>query len=305
MGRPVIAVHGGAGAWRGLDFDYKLVYDAIEESIVRGLEASRTGNCIDMIVESIAYLEDSGLFNAGVGSTLDYIGNVLMDAGLMTSYGKAAGVASVSYPRNPIRLARLILEKTPHVIISGPWADDIARRFSLEKHPGPSIRAQAMWRDLKSGKIESPWVKARIESAKTLGYDTVGAVALDSSGCLAAGASTGGVALKLPGRVGDSPIPGAGFYADSNIAVSATGIGETIILSMTSLRVANLYATLGILDNTLRIIVEEHTRRWGPGTLGLIALSFKGEISGYYNTEAMPWGYARLGEEIRILGLNV
>ncbi len=301
MVKPLVVVHGGAGVWRGLDMD--AVVKALREATLVGLEVARSGNCIDMVVEAIAFLEDSGLFNAGVGSVLDYVGGISMDAGVMDSSGRAGAVAAVSYPRNPIRLARIVMERTPHIILAGVRADELAMKLGLERHPGPHPRALERWKSLKTRAPESEWIARRIEAAKALGYDTVGAVAIDTGGCLAAGASTGGVSLKLPGRVGDSCIPGAGFYANDKVAVSATGIGETIIMSMSSLRVAQLYEILGVLKDAVERVVEEHTLKWGPGTLGLIALSYKGEVEASYNTEAMPWAYASLGEEPRVRGL--
>ena len=301
--KPMVAVHGGAGVWRGLDLDITAVMKALTDAVKAGLDVSRSGGCLDMVVEAIAFLEDSNLFNAGVGSVLDYAGGVSMDAGVMVSSGKAGGVAAVTYPRNPIRLAKVVAEKTPHVIMAGPRADELALKLGLEKHPGPQLRSIERWRNARMKPPQSRWVAERIESAKALGFDTVGAVALDSSGCLAAGASTGGVLLKLPGRVGDSCIPGAGFYANSKVAVSATGIGETIIMSMSSLRLAQLYEITGVLRDAVDLVVREHTMRWGSGTLGLIAISSRGEVEASYNTEAMPWAYASLGEEPKVGGL--
>ena len=303
MAGPMVVVHGGAGAWRGLDVGIGVVARVLRDAVSVGLDVARSGDCIDMVVEVIAFLEDSGLFNAGVGSVLDYTGGVSMDAGLMDSSGRAGAVAAVTYPRNPIRLARIVMERTPHIIMAGVKADELASRLGLERHPGPHPRALERWRNLKSRVPESAWIARRVEAARALGYDTVGAVVVDSRGCLAAGSSTGGVALKLPGRVGDSCIPGAGFYANDRVAVSATGIGETIIMSMSSLRVAQFYEAIGVLRVAVERVVEEHTRRWGPGTLGLIALSHRGEVEASYNTEAMPWAYASLGEEPRVGGL--
>ncbi|MEN3000202.1 MAG: isoaspartyl peptidase/L-asparaginase [Acidilobaceae archaeon] len=296
----VMAVHGGAGAWR-LGVEREALEKVLREALLRGAEAMKSGSCVDAVVEAIVSLEDSGLLNAGLGSTLDYRGKVSMDAGIMRGDGRAGAVALVTYPRNPIRLARLVMERTPHVLLAGPEADELARRAGLERHPGPSERALARWRALRE-QPDSEWVRARAEAARTLGYDTVGAVALGPDGCLAGGASTGGVSLKLPGRIGDSPVPGAGFYADEKIAVSATGIGETILLSMSSLRLAYAYLQVGELGEAMRRVVGEHARRWGANTLGLIAVTRRGEVGGEHNAEAMPWGYMK-GGEIRVLGL--
>lgn len=303
-GVPLVVVHGGAGSWKGLSLEeFKAVVRALEEAVYGGLSVSRSGDCVDMVVEAVARLEDSGVFNAGLGSVLDYSGNMTMDAGIMASNGRAGGVALVSYPRNPIKLARIVMEKTPHVIIAGPWADELARRLGLEAHPGPSARALERWRKLKIDPSASPWVESRVKAARALGYDTVGAVASDGRGCLAAGVSTGGVALKLPGRVGDSPIPGAGFYATPRIAVAATGIGETIIMSMASLKLSEYYERIGDAGKASATLVEEHTRIWGQGTIGVIVVTGKAEVVAKYNTEAMPWAYARLGEKPAVNGL--
>lgn len=288
----VIAVHGGAGSWRGADPE--AVVRTLKSALAAGLSALERGDCVDAIVEAIATMEDSGILNAGTGSVLDYVGNISMDAGLMRSDGRAGAVAMVSYPKNPIRLARIVMERTPHVILAGPAADELARRLRLEPHAGPTERARERWKSLRASP-ESSWVSARVEAARALGYDTVGAVAA-SEGCLAAGASTGGVALKLPGRIGDSPIPGAGFFANSEVAISATGIGETIILSMSSLRAAELYASIRDIKLALERVVGDHTARWGAGTLGLIAVTRGGDVAAAHNAEGMPWGYARGGE---------
>lgn len=295
----VIAVHGGAGFWGDREIDE--VVEKLKKAVEIGLSVADRG-CIDMVVEAVAYLEDTGIFNAGIGSALDYLGGLSMDAGLMVSSGRAAGVAAVRYPRNPIRLAEIVLKETPHVLMVGQWADELAQKKGLERHPGPSLQAIERWRALRESQHHH-WIKAYVETAKRLGYDTVGAVSIDDSGCLAAAASTGGVFLKLPGRVGDSPIPGAGFYATDLIASSATGIGETIIMSMVTLRASVLYSIYGDLAKTLHDVVNEHTLRWGPGTLGIISLTRSGEVGGCYNSEAMPWAWGSSNGSIEVLGL--
>ncbi|MEM4427012.1 MAG: isoaspartyl peptidase/L-asparaginase [Acidilobaceae archaeon] len=286
----VIAVHGGAGSWK--DREISKAVEKLKGAVEAGLSVAHKG-CIDMVVEAVAYLEDSGIFNAGIGSVLDYSGGLSMDAGLMVSSGRAAGVAAVRYPRNPIRLAEIVLRETPHVLIVGHWADELAQKKGLERHSGPSPQAIERWRTLRESQHHH-WVKAYVETAKKLGYDTVGAVSIDDNGCLAAAASTGGVSLKLPGRVGDSPIPGAGYHATERIASSATGIGETIIMSMVTLRISTLYSIYGDLAKVLHDVINEHTLRWGPDTLGVISLTRNGEVGGCFNSEAMPWAWGRL-----------
>ncbi len=236
---PAIIVHGGAGRW---SLVFKLAEEENlpinEESVIHGVRKaasmgfrvlSRGGSALDAVVEAIKYMENSGLFNAGIASSLDAAGNLSMDTGLMDgSTSTAIGIACLSIPKNPIILARTLLGKTDHVIIGCGIGDEIAVRIGVEKHPGPHPRALAFhkWakKMLQKRAGDIIW-KRNIEFAKILGLlgDTVGAVAIDRKGNIAAGVSTGGVNYKIPGRIGDSPIPCAGFYALNNIGgVAAT-----------------------------------------------------------------------------------
>jgi beta-aspartyl-peptidase (threonine type) len=282
LGRPSVLVHGGAGSWRGVA-DPSAVLEAAREAARRGLGAS---TALDMVVEAVAAMEDSGLFNAGVGSVLNYEGYVEMDAGVMDSRGRAGAVAAVRYPRNPVRLARHVALSLYHVILAGPAADRLAERLGLPKHPGPTERSLERWR------------RAREELARGGGPawargigDTVGAVAVASDG-LAAAASTGGLLLKHPGRVGDSPVPGAGFYADEAAACAATGIGETILLSRPCLHAARLVAEGVPVAEAAAAAVARHTRLHGANTLGLILVDSEGNAAAATNSAAMPIAYA-------------
>jgi len=286
---PAIVVHGGAGSWEGGDLEIAL--REVMRAAEAGLEAARTGSSVDMVVEAVAYMEDSGLFNAGLGSTLDFEGHVTMDAAVMRGRDlRAGGVAGVTYPRNPIKLARVVMERTPHVLLVGHWADALASRLGLAKHPGPSQRALERWRKLKESggggdRLYAEWLRM----ARGLGYDTVGAVAVDADGVTAAAVSTGGVTLKLPGRVGDSPIVGAGLYADARTAFSATGVGEYIISVGLSLRAAITYEAKSDIVAAVEEPLSLLTRLFGPGTAGLIGVSARGEAWASFNTKAMPW----------------
>ncbi|MEM4942600.1 MAG: isoaspartyl peptidase/L-asparaginase [Ignisphaera sp.] len=294
---PILAVHLGAGDW-SIDNDLKnrlvrLIRDALEE----GYKAGLIGSSIDMVVEAISVLEDSGLVNAGLGSTVDISGNISMDAGIMYSgNNKAGAVAYVKYPRNPIRLARYVLENTDHVLIVGDAADTLAIKLGLEKHPGPleSVmkRYNEIIKKIEKGTIERRFYENSIKLWIKLGFlDTVGAIAKDKSNEFAAATSTGGVFLKLPGRVGDSSIPGAGFYAKKCGAAAATGIGEYIIMSFLSLRVVNDIcngiAVKEAVDNAIALISSSY----GIDTVGIIAMDRNGNVYGNHNTKAMPWGY--------------
>uniref|UniRef100_A0A7C4H845 Plant-type L-asparaginase n=1 Tax=Ignisphaera aggregans TaxID=334771 RepID=A0A7C4H845_9CREN len=303
---PILAVHLGAGDW-SIDNDLKnrlvrLIRDALEE----GYKAGLIGSSIDMVVEAISVLEDSGLVNAGLGSTVDISGNISMDAGIMYSgNNKAGAVAYVKYPRNPIRLARYVLENTDHVLIVGDAADTLAIKLGLEKHPGPleSVmkRYNEIIKKIEKGTIERRFYENSIKLWIKLGFlDTVGAIAKDKSNEFAAATSTGGVFLKLPGRVGDSSILGAGFYAKKCGAAAATGIGEYIIMSFLSLRVVNDICN-GIVvkeavDNAIALISSSY----GIDTVGIIAMDRNGNVYGNHNTKAMPWGYIDSDKEFHI-----
>ncbi len=289
---PAIVVHGGAGAWQEGDLEAAL--REVVRAAEAGIEQARKGSSLDMVVEAVAYMEDSGLFNAGVGSVLDFSGKVTMDAAVMRGPDLRAGaVAGVTYPRNPVRLARAVFEQTPHVLIVGPWADRLASSLGMQAHPGPSPRALERWRRLRESQGgQDPLYRRWFEAASRLGYDTVGAVAVDSEGHTAAAVSTGGVALKLPGRVGDSPIVGAGLYADDLAAFSATGVGEYIIAVGLSLRAAIAYRAgrdlAAAVDGALSVL----TLLFGEGTAGMIGIGWDGTAYGSFNTKAMPWAVA-------------
>ncbi len=291
LGDPAVIVHGGAGGWRGVS-SFGEVSAAVKKGAEAGLATAERG-ALEAVVEAIAALEDSGVLNAGVGSVLTIDKRVEMDAGVMDS-SRAGGIAVVTYPRNPVRLAYWVAVNTPHVIIAGPAADRLAEKLGLPRHPGPSERALRLWERLmeriRTGDEALP---ERILSIARLYFgDTVGAAVL-VSGKLAAGTSTGGTAMKHPGRVGDSPIPGCGFYVEPGVgACAATGIGETIILGRPCLYALDLMRKDVPVAEAAAAAVARHTRLYGADTLGLVVLSVSGEAAAAMNTEAMPVGYA-------------
>ena len=193
---------------------------------------------LDAVEATIRVLEASGLFNAGVGSKLQLDGVRRMDASIMEGARLRAGaVASIQGVRHPITAARLVMNETAHVLLVGEPASRFARRFKLERQPPPTTaqrRASRVERESRN-RLEPRAAKtlelfAKLKSGEVFGRETVGAVALDRRGHVAAGASTGGIALMLPGRVGDTPLIGCGVYADDGSgAVSMTGLGESII----------------------------------------------------------------------------
>uniref|UniRef100_A0A7C2ZLV3 Plant-type L-asparaginase n=1 Tax=Ignisphaera aggregans TaxID=334771 RepID=A0A7C2ZLV3_9CREN len=306
MSRPVLAVHLGAGEWN-IDEEMKVkIKQLITQSLEEGYKAGLTGSGVDMVVKAIEILEDSGLVNAGVGSIVDLSGAISMDAGIMYSrYAKAGAVAYVKYPKNPILLARYVMELTDHVILAGEAADKLAEKIGLEKHPGPLDRVMRRYREtmakIRLGHVDGLRYINSVNLWIKLGFlDTVGAVARDSSGEFAAGVSTGGVFLKMPGRVGDSAIPGAGFYANSCGAAAATGIGEYILLSLLTYNVVQDICRGSDVVRAVGKSLKVMTERYGPGTAGLIAVDVSGKVYGACNTKAMPWGYIDEDGKIRI-----
>ncbi len=223
-----VLVHGGAGRRRATAAQRK----CIAETLALGIELlQKDQSALDAVETMIRYLEGSGRFNAGIGSREQLDGYQRMDAALMEgAFLRAGAVAGLEDICHPISAARVVMEKTDHVLVISSHASKLAKHFGLEQFEF-SRKSQSQHR--------APLVRTR--NAKTLklyknmaSYDTVGAVALDKFGTLAAGASTGGVSVMLPGRVGDSPLIGSGVYADNEAgAVSMTGLGESIIrLSM-------------------------------------------------------------------------
>ncbi len=215
-----IVVHGGAGT-----IAPELVESArlgCSEAAIAGWRILQAGgSALEAVETAVRILEDNPQYNAGTGASLTQEGHIELDAGIMEGHTLQVGaVAGVEFIKNPISLARTIL-KSPHVMLIGKGAQDFARAqgFSL-----------ARLEDLLTERQYTNWKKAQVERQETQPgerHGTVGAVALDSAGNLAAATSTGGLRNKHPGRVGDSPLTGAGFYADEQAAVSCTGDGQT------------------------------------------------------------------------------
>jgi beta-aspartyl-peptidase (threonine type) len=292
-----VAVHGGAGPWANRTAEETA---AIRQTLQQALQLGRDvlakgGAGLDAVEQTIRYLEDSPLFNAGKGATFTANGKHQLDASIMRGEDLAAGaVASVSVVKNPISLARRVMTDTKHVLLAGPGADDFAREIGAEVVP-----ADYFWTD----KTRAEWQAAQKASAQQNQssrvpyvndadhYGTVGCVALDQNGNLAAGTSTGGLKMKQFGRVGDSPIIGAGTYADNNAcAVSCTGVGELFIRNAVAYDIAARIRYQGArLKDAAQIQVE---KRLPAVTAGLIALSPTGEIVAAFNTAAMPRGMA-------------
>ncbi|MEZ0393682.1 MAG: isoaspartyl peptidase/L-asparaginase [Desulfurococcaceae archaeon] len=302
MGGPALVLHGGAGSW---DVEYReLSASAIEQCARRGWEALTSGTALDAVVESVKCMEDSGYLNAGAGSVPNVLGYRELDAGVMDSSGLLGAVAAVRATKNPVVLARRVAELTPHVILAGEGADELARRLGLDPLPPMPEHVARRYRQaldrLARGEARDAYYARLRESAIALGLlraagDTVGAVALDSRGRLAAATSTGGVILKLPGRVGDTPIPGAGFYASDAVACSSTGYGESIIRFMPCLRLDQLVREGLRIEEAARRVIELASSAVGPDTMGFVAVDGEGRRAAAYNTRHMLVAFVEEG----------
>jgi L-asparaginase / beta-aspartyl-peptidase len=218
---PVILVHGGAGRIAAENLDAARA--GVERAVAAGRRYLQAGDVVEAVVAAVRAMEDDPVFNAGRGACMNADGQVEVDAGLMRGRDLAIGaIAAVPELGDAITVARAVLDHSPHSLLAGQGAV----RFARHRGVG-NFGRDAVW----TAKAQARWEAAvRGEDDASGQADTVGAIAIDASGHLAAACSTGGVLLKTPGRVGDSPIPGAGFYAADGLGAScATGVGEAIL----------------------------------------------------------------------------
>jgi L-asparaginase / beta-aspartyl-peptidase len=249
-------------------------------------------------------MEDNPVFNAGKGSTLNLAGEIETDAAIMDGkFLRGAGVALLRDTKNPIKAARIVMDKTDHVLIAGSAAREIALSYGLAKSNLRTSKRVKAWKEgllkLKSKRYRylsgtSPEIiKHFLDSSS----DTVGALALDGNGNLAAACSTGGVSLKLPGRIGDSAILGAGLYADNNSgAATATGIGEQAM----RLVISKMACDLMKRDNALSAAkksIRYSTHMLGVGA-GLIVLDRHGRYAVAHNTRNLCWAARTVGQSM-------
>ncbi len=301
-----LILHGGAGSWRDKRIRSEAVR-VVEECTRYAWEILGEKDSLSAVVAGVKCMEDSGVLNAGWGSVLDLLGSRSLDAGVMSSDGLIGAVAAVTATKNPVLLAMHVAVETPHIIMGGGGADEYARRLNLPPLPPPPQHVWERYKEALSkilkgeagtryGRELLKYLEANPELADSLKEilgvgDTVGAVALDDEGRLAAAVSTGGVILKLPGRIGDSPIPGAGFYATEKVACSSTGWGEEIIKAMPCLKLSRLVEETSSLDEALDKLMDYVDSRVGKDTMGLIAVDSNGRIGYRYNTRAMLVAY--------------
>jgi isoaspartyl peptidase/L-asparaginase-like protein (Ntn-hydrolase superfamily) len=270
-----LALHGGAGPKVGED--YTVVEAHLEELAREGEALLKAGEtALDVVEIMIANLESSGLYVAGKGSAPNLVGQVELDASIMEGHTQNAGaVSAIKDVENPISVAKAVLQKSPCVMITGEGANNFANEQDF-----------ASVKDPKDYYVLPIGVSQEDIDQYEMMHGTVGAVALDIHGNLAAGTSTGGVFGKPEGRVGDTPIIGIGTWADEEIAISCTGTGEFFIRSGGALTAANGYKLAGdTLDKALWRMLDEVERLGGDG--GLIAVNKEGQIAMAYNSDGM------------------
>jgi len=313
---PVLAIHGGAGTLtRGaMSTEQEARYRAALRHILQAgqLQLAAGASAVDVVVEAVRQLEECELFNAGKGAVYTAAGTHELDACVMDGRGCRAGaVAGVSRTRNPILAARAIMEQSAHLLFVGAAADDWAAQHGIEQVDrawfGTPHRLEQLRRaqQLQAGVLrdhDGQELVHGLQSSQASGpideqtkFGTVGAVALDAEGHLAAATSTGGMTNKQVGRVGDTPLVGAGTYAnDATVAVSCTGTGELFMRACAAHDVSALvaYAGLSLAEACERVVMQ----KLPPDAGGLIAVSARGEVCLPFNSEGMYRGYVRCGD---------
>ncbi|MCT2388479.1 isoaspartyl peptidase/L-asparaginase family protein [Erwinia pyrifoliae] len=303
MAKATIAIHGGAGAIAraSMDANKEQHYRQALSQIIAGAQASLAAgqSALDVVTGAVRQLEECPLFNAGRGAVFTHQGHHELDACIMDGRTRAAGaVAGVTRVRNPVLAARAVLENSPHVLFISEGAESFAAAQGLEM--------------VENHFFSTPQRRAQLESAIAAGqmrldhdgdpidpdrkFGTVGAVACDGAGNLAAATSTGGITNKQFGRVGDSPLPGAGCYASAGVAVSCTGSGEVFMRLLAAYDVAALmeYGGLSLEQAAHQVIMQKIPALGGSG--GLIAVDAAGNLALPFNSEGMYRAYGVEGE---------
>ena len=299
---PVLVIHGGAGvvARDVTPEREKAVRAALQRALESGYAQLKAGKpALDAVTAAITILEDDPLFNAGKGAVFNHDGKNELDAAIMDgSTLRAGSIANVHRVKNPILLARAVMEQSPHVMMVGDGAEQFAKSVGIELVAPGYFHTDERWRQLQSALKEEREKTAA--PAKAPHHGTVGAVALDTQGHLAAGTSTGGMTNKRYGRVGDSPIIGAGTYANAKCAVSATGWGEYYIRANAAHDICARveYGGKPLAQAAKEVVMDVIPKLGGDG--GVIALDADGNFAMPFNTEGMYRGWIDKNGKIHI-----
>jgi len=266
----------------------------------------RGGGALDAVCATVVLLEDNPIFNAGTGGVLNFDGFVELDACVMESeQARVGAVAALRRVKNPVLVARKVMEETDHVMLAGEGALRFARVMGFGDHDPVTPARRADWEQKKRALLESvqaaPATRLRMQRFVKQHPDyaggTVGAAAVDAKGVLAAATSTGGVTLKLVGRVGDSPIPGAGNYASRWMAASATGTGEYVLRSLATRSISERMEQGASLDQAMGAVLEGMRRDY-DADVGIIGVDREGGAVARHLTPAMPHAWFTGGEDI-------
>ncbi len=282
--KPIIIVHGGT-----TNHPFRL--EEKREGIIRALNSGfqilrQAGTAIDAVIKAIITLEDDPNFNAGLGSVPNLLGEVEMDAALMTN-GAFGGVAAIKDVKNPILVAKKVMDETEHILLVGENATRFARLMGFGYFNPLTDEMKERFENSKT----SPHYK-RVEYFRNLyGTGTVGAIAMDLEGNIAAGVSTGGLFLHLPGRVGDSPLIGGGIYVNENGAAVFTGFGEKIALNLLAKESVD-----ALKHNKPYDVISKLFEKY-DFPFGLILLNKFGEYGSGHNQKYLFWGYKNDKEE--------
>ena len=300
-----LIVHGGAGSWRpGSDEDAVSGTTAAVAAGRKILEAG--GSALDAAMAASVVLEDNPIFNAGTGAVLNFDGFVEFDACVMVSDAAQIGsVAGLQRVKNPIIVARQVMEQTDHVMLTGDGATRFARAMGHADYDPITAARRADWIEKKAklqvavGKDGSGAMKIRsfLQSHPEYAGGTIGAVALDASGVLCACTSTGGVTMKLVGRVGDTPLPGCGTYASRFAAASATGTGDYVIRALATRQISDNVERGMNLEASIAAVLDALGRDF-DADVGFIGIDAKGNTVGAHRTQHMPHAWFSGSSEI-------
>ena len=293
-----LVMHGGAGTITPENMTPELE-DEYTAKLTEALEAGHAvlaegGAALDAVVAAINILEDSPLFNAGKGAVFTADGKNSLDASIMDgATGNAGAVAGVGTIRNPINLARLVMDSSVHVMLAGAGAEEFGRLHGVETADPGYFYTERRWRQLERAQdVEGETSQAPGPADGVSKFGTVGVVALDQTGTIAAGTSTGGTTNKKWGRIGDSPVIGAGTFASADCGISATGTGEYFIRNVVAYDIcARMKYTGFSLAQSAHVVIMEVLEEQAPNLGGIIGLDGDGNVVTTFNTAGMYRGW--------------